>query len=174
MAVKIKDLAGMIQSAGKAQRVVTSECPWIEGFMVKIAFVGKFLMDQMRDRAREFWTNPRTGQREERFSNVKIREGYADHVILGWEGLTVDGLKTLLPGLELGDDIERIKKIFPDLEIKNKKDVGKAPVPFDKELVLALLETSLEFETWVVSVATDLKNYSEIGERKEAQQENLK
>jgi len=152
-----KDLAGWIQKGGKTQRVVESECPYIPGFHVKLTFVSKFLLGQIRDISREYWQNPRTGLREENFNEQKLREAYADFVISDWKGLTIGKLRKLVPALEVKGDVTE-----------------ETDVPFSRDVVLALLEQSLEFENWVVSIATDIRNYSKIAELKEKEYQNLK
>ena len=148
-----KDLVGLIKEAGRTQRVNEFECPYVEGFYVKLAYASKFILNQIREAAREI-TITRTGAREERLNEKKIREGYVRYVIKGWHGLTVGKLKKLLPSLEAsGEDENR-------------------EVPYSPEIAEALLDASLEFDNWVASVSGEIENFVHV-EQKEKEFENL-
>ena len=43
----MSELADFIKKAGKAQRVIEFECPFVEGFYVKIVYGNKFIMTQI-------------------------------------------------------------------------------------------------------------------------------
>ena len=148
-----KDLVGLIKEAGRTQRVNEFECPYVDGFYVKLAYASKFILNQIREVAREV-AFTRTGAREERLNEKKIREHYVRYVIKGWHGLTVGKLRKLLPSLEISGDDE------------NKE------VPFSPEIAEALLEYSLEFDNWVASVSGELSNFAS-PEQKEKEFENL-
>jgi hypothetical protein len=161
--IKMEEVAGFVEKAGKVQRVVEMECPYIPGFMVKVAYLSKFLLNQISEVAKERFKNPRTGSREDRFNEEKLRDAYSVYIVLDWRGLTFKGLRKLLPSLEFkneqGDDITVDEN---------------AAVPYDRKLVVALLNSSLEFENWVVNVANDLENFSMLAESKKAEYENLR
>lgn len=160
--IKIEDVARFVEKAGKAQRAVEMECPYIQGFMVKIAYLSKFLLNQISEVAKERSKNPRTGAREDHFNEEKLREAYAQYIVLDWRGLTYAGLRKLLPSLEFKN--EKGEQIVID---------ETAPVNYDKKIVVAVLNSSLEFENWIVGVCNELENYTAVAIAKKEEFENL-
>jgi len=151
-----KDFAGLIRKAGKAQRTGSFLNPDIKGFHVEIAYASKFVLNQIREVAREIHGNARSGQKEERLNEEKLRNEYARQIIRDWKGLTPEKLKEILPGVEFG------------------KDVANTQIPFSHDVAVALLEASLEFEAWVIDIATEVKNFKHVAVRQEELQDNLK
>jgi hypothetical protein len=150
-----KDFAGLIRKAGKAQRTDEFSCPYIKDFKVEIAYASKFVLNQIREVAREIHGNPRTGQKEERLNEDKLRDEYARQIIRGWSGLTPAKLQDILPGVEYGE-ADRNRQI-----------------EFSQDVAVALLEASLEFEAWVIDIATEVQNFKHVAERQEELEENL-
>lgn len=147
--MKPEQLAAYIRTAGKAQRTLEFQFPYIPEVYIKLTFASKHIMNQMNEIAREVFRNPRTGREDERFNNDKLRHEYATRIIASWRGLTFAKLQSLIPGMEIKGDA------------KSDDDV-----PFSTEVAEALLEVSIEYENWVVDVATSIKNYSQITEQK--------
>lgn len=152
---KTKDFASLIRKAGKAQRTGEFSCPYIKEFFVEIAYASKFVLNQIREVAREIHGNPRTGAKEERLNEDKLRNEYARQIIRDWRGLTPEKLPDILPGLEYSD-AEKVKDI-----------------PFTHDIALALLEASLEFEAWIIDIATEVQNFKHVAEEQEKIEENL-
>ncbi len=159
--MKPNELAEQIKKAGRTQRVIEFQCPYIPECFISLAFANRFVLNQIREAAREVFTNPRTRLQEEKFNDEKLRQAYAQQIIQGWKGLTYEKLQKLIPGLEIKD--ERAEK---------KIDL-KAEVPYDTAVASALLSESLEFENWVIDIASNVENYSRIAEQKKKETENL-
>jgi len=159
--MKAIELAEQIKKAGKIQRVIEFQCPYIPECFVSLAFANRFVLNQIREAAREVFKNPRTGLQEERFNDEKLRAAYAQHVIQNWKGLTYEKLQKLIPGLEIKDDA-------------GKPVALKDDVPFDTGVAAAMLNASIEFENWVIDIASNIDNYSSIAEQKKKETENLK
>jgi len=153
--METKNLAELIKKAGKTKRVGEFKCPYIPEFFVKIAYASKFILTNIREIARESFTNPRTREREERLNDDKLRSEYARQIIIDWRGLTGEKLQRILPGLKIVG-----------------KDKGE-DIPYSSVIAEALLEVSLEFENWAIDMATDVENYSHIADGKEKELENL-
>ena len=151
-----QDLAGLIKKAGSSQRVIEFECPFIRDFFVSIAYASKFILNQIREGARVMRSNFRTRDKEERFDDDKIRKGYCQHIIQKWRGLTGRKLQAIIPGLSV-----------------QPEDLDKEII-FSSDVAMAILEVSLEMENWVLDVATNVDNYSNIAEEKRTELENLK
>jgi len=152
-------LAESIEKAGKVQRVVEFQCPYIDEFYVKIAHANKFIMSQIIDFARETQESVvRRGQTQEieRLNEDLLRQGYAEWIVTGWRGLTVDKLAKLIPGFKA-----------------EGAESGEQEVPYVTKVAIALFKVSMEFETWVVGIATNLKNYTRAAKKKAKQLENL-
>ena len=154
--METKNLAELIKKAGKSKRVGEFKCPYISEFYVSIAHASKFILTQIREVARETWTNPRTREREEKFNDDKLRKEYSRQIVINWRGLTAEKLQHILPGLKI---------------------VGKEntdDIPYSSVIAEAILEVSLEFENWAIDIATNVENYSHIAEEKGKELENLK
>lgn len=159
--MKPNELAEQIKKAGRAQRVIEFQCPYIPECFVSLVFANRFVLNQIREAAREVFTNPRTRLQEERFNDVKLRAAYAQQIIQDWKGLTYEKLQKLIPGLEVQD------------ERGEKKIDLKEEIPFSAEIAVALLSESIEFENWVIEIASNVDNYSNIAEQKKKETENL-
>ena len=158
--MKAIELAEQIKKAGKIQRVIEFQCPYIPECFVSLAFANRFVLNQIREAAREVFKNPRTGLQEERFNDEKLRAAYAQHVIQDWKGLNYEKLQKLIPGLEIKDEA-------------GKPVALKDDVPFDTGVAAAMLNASIEFENWVIDIASTVDNYSNIAEQKKKETENL-
>jgi len=158
--MKPNELAEQIKKAGRQQRVIEFQCPYIPECYVSLAFANRFVLNQIREAAREVFTNPRTRLQEEKFNDAKLREAYAVNVIQAWRGLTYEKLQQLIPGLEVKDEAGKSVDL-------------KADVPFDTTVAVALLSESLEFENWVIEIASNVDNYSHIAKQKKKESENL-
>ena len=145
----------MIRRAGKAQRTVEFQCPYVEDFFVKITFASKFNINQLRESSREVSVNSRTREREERTNEGKLRKEYARIIVHGWRGLTGRKLEKLLPGFNV------------------PTEMLESDIPYNVPNTVALLEASMEFETWVLNTAMDLENYKAVDREKSKEFENL-
>jgi hypothetical protein len=149
-----KKLAGMIRKAGKIQRTAEFECPYAKGFFVEITYASRMVLQEIRDASQEIGYNTR--EREERLNEDKLNNEYVDKIIQGWRGLTPKKLAKIIPGVDYDEN-------NADTEIK-----------FSRDVALALLETSLDFNAWVVDTAGETENFSEINQKKDEEYENLK
>jgi hypothetical protein len=154
--IETKNLAAAIKKAGKAQRIAEFQFPFLPEVYFKISYASKFMLNQIREVAREVWTNPRTRSQEERFNDEKLRAEYCRHIIRDWRGLTVGKLRKIVPGIDAGEGVT------------DETELG-----YSFDVASALLEVSLEFEGWVIDTATNVENYSKIAEIKADQLENL-
>jgi len=150
-----QELASLIRKAGEKERVNEFEFPEISGFRVKLAYASKMLMSQIREVARVVRKNFRTGRIIEDFDEEKLRDAYANYIVKGWKGLTVDRLRECIPGIK----------------ITGKR--GSEEIPYSVEVATALMDVSAEFENWIVEVAGDVHNYKDVAIKKKEQQENL-
>ena len=154
--METKDLIGAIKSAGKAKRTLEFKYPKIDGFYVQITYATKFILNQIREFAREISTDFRTRGSVENYNDEKLRQGYAKNFIKGWKGLTSQTLQKMLPGL-----------------VVKGKELG-AEIPFTQDLAFALLTESIEFENWIINTAMTVENYQPVAEKQEEEEGNLK
>jgi len=150
------DLSELVRKAGKDKRIIEFQCPYIPKFYVKIAFASKFVLGQIREISKEIFYDARTRVREEKLNDDKLRREYAKQIVIDWRGLTVDSLKKILPSLEVEKDVDVSKEIL-----------------YSAELTIAMLEVSLEFESWILDIASNVENFVAIAEQKEKEKENL-
>ena len=158
------EIAGLIRKAGKRERTGEFEYPYgnIKEFYVKLAYASKFVWNQIRESAREMVRNQRTRELEERFNEDKLRHEYSTRIVQGWRGLTTVILQKLVPQMDI--------KVLNSPEQKVGEEIE---IPFSPEIALAIMDVSIDFENWVVDIATDSANYQHVAERKKEQFENL-
>ncbi len=185
------EFADFIKLAGKKQRVVEFEYPFLKDFYVELVFASKFIMNQIYDTARKVSDKGDSATISaygvkipvERLDKDKLREAYAGQIVIGWRGLTIKKLQGIVPGLAVDLTLEQAKKLFPKLAtelaaVKTDADlqkvIEKVDLPYTVELAFAMLEVTAEFENWVIFTATDSKNYSKVAEEKEKEIKNLK
>ena len=123
------------------ETVVEIEFPDIEGFVVKLVYLGRDDLLKIRNSSLAYKFNKRTRQREEEVDNEKFVEEYARRAIKGWKGLTIGALPKLLP---------------VDISSLNPKDV----VEYSEEDALDLLKNSTVFDQFVTDAMNDYEKFS--------------
>jgi hypothetical protein len=123
------------------ETVIDVEFPDIEGFVVKLVYLGRDDLLKIRNASLIYKFNKRTRQREETVDNDKFVEDYARRAIKGWTGLKVKHLPKLLPV-----DISAMK---PDDDIS-----------YTEEDALDLLKSSTVFDQFVTDALNDYENFS--------------
>jgi len=151
----MENLAGMIRKAGKVQRTSEFLCPYIKDFYVSITYASKMILTTISDASREVSFNTRTKEREERLNDDKLRNEYVDQIIRDWRGLTPRKLKKLVLSVECSDE-----------------DIDKE-INFSKDVAIALMEVSTDFEAWIIDTAINTENFTEIEKVKNEEFENL-
>ena len=123
------------------ETVIDVEFPDIEGFVVKLVYLGRDDLLKIRNASLIYKFNKRTRQREETVDNDKFVEDYARRAIKGWTVLKVKHLPKLLPV-----DISAMK---PDDDIS-----------YTEEDALDLLKSSTVFDQFVTDALNDYENFS--------------
>jgi len=160
--IKVEDLGAFIKKAGESQRVSEFQYPFASTFFVSVAYASKFLLNQIREASKETFMNPRTRQSEDRINEDKLRNEYARIIMKGWRGLTVKVLNLLVPGLDIV--MEKEGGVAAELDVE---------IPYDQALANVIMRNSLDFESWIIDIATNSSNYTRIAEIKKEQLENL-
>lgn len=151
----VQELISAIKKAGKAEKVVEFQYPYVPDVFLRISYASKQLLKMITEEAKESFFNVQTRQQEDRLNDEKFNRAAARELLKGWRGLTINGLKTILAGRGeiLGD---------PEQE-----------VTFDEELAFTLMDASLELQAWVINVATNVTNFSKVAEQKADELKNL-
>jgi len=172
MKLESKDIAGWIGKAGKTERTKEFEYPHILGFFVLITYGSKFILNQIRELARDprADTSPQGG---ERILEPKLNQGYARWIIRGWSGLTLERLEEIIPGV-FEEGMEQAKEQAPEGTPVDIEKLKKAEVEFSEVTCIEMFDSSVEFSNWVVRVSGDTKKYADVGEKKAEEYENLK
>lgn len=123
------------------ETVIDVEFPDIEGFVVKLVYLGRDDLLKIRNASLSYKFNKRTRQREEEVDNEKFIEEYARKAIKGWSGLKVKDLPKLLP---------------VDISQMNPKD----EIPYTEEDALDLLKSSTIFDQFVTDALNDYEKFS--------------
>lgn len=119
--------------------------PGIAGFEVQLAYHSRPRLVKMRKDCMITKIDRKTRVPMEVLDEDRFVEEFANSMIKGWKGLTLEGLQDLL-AMNLSDQ---------DLT---------AEVPYTKEDALILVKNSSEFETWLNEVVFDLQNFRTKGD----------
>lgn len=150
MGVKIQELIDVAVEKGVSAWI---EYPPIEGFEVHVAFVGKEEMFRMSDAAKR--TTWRKHVKMEEVDRKVLSRKWSAKAILDWRGLTLSGLRELIP----------IKV--------DKSDLGM-DVPCDEENKFTLLFNSTTFDIWLTDVSTSPEYFIEDVKKRRSKAEELK
>jgi len=123
------------------ETVIDVEFPDIEGFIVKLVYLGRDDLLKIRNSSLGYKFNKRTRQREEEVDNEKFVEEYARRAIKGWSGLKVRHLPKLLP---------------VDISGQNADE----DVVYTEEDALDLLRSSTVFDQFVTDALNDYEKFS--------------
>ena len=118
-----------------------AEFPDIDGFEVQLRFVTREDLLKIRSGSLTYKFNKRTRQREEEVDNDKFLERYAERAIIGWKGLKIKHLPSLLPA--------DISSLNPEEEIV-----------YSEEEALELLRNSTVFDQFVTDIMNDFEQFS--------------
>jgi len=151
----VQELISAIQKAGKAEKVVEFQYPYVPSVFIRVSYASKQLLKQIIEEAKESFFNVQNRQQEDRINDEKFNRAAARELLKGWRGMTISGLKTILAGRG---------------EITGSLDQD---VPFDEELAFTLMDASLELQAWVINVATNVTNFAKIAEKKADELKNL-
>lgn len=155
--ISTKDLIGWIKKAGESERVLEFQYPFVSNLFFLVAYASKHVLQQIREECKESFFNTRTRQPEERLNEDKMRKAYSRLIIRGWRGMSLAKLQQIVPGV-----VPDREGISPEIE-----------VPYEEELAAVLIQYSIEFENWVIDVATNVSNFSSVALKKKEQLENL-
>ena len=123
------------------ETVIDVEFPDIDGFIVKLVYLGRDDLLKIRNASLGYKFNKRTRQREEEVDNEKFVEEYARKAIKGWSGLKVRHLPKLLP---------------VDISGQNADE----DVVYTEEDALDLLKSSTVFDQFVTDALNDYEKFS--------------
>ena len=144
----------MITNLIKKETVAVLEYPNIEGFKVKLRYLGKRELKEIYNDCISTIIDPKTRTSVERLNKEKFANIMAERVVLDWEGLTIKGLNKLVP-VELTEITDMNEVISSSFD--NKKE---------------LLENSSDFDGWVTETTRELSNFND--EAKTVETKNLK
>jgi hypothetical protein len=155
--ISVQELVSWIKKAGESERVLEFQYPYVPNFFVKVAYASKHVLQQIREECKETFFNTRSRTQEEKLNDEKMRKAYARQIIQGFRGLTLGGLQKIVPGT--GVDQENVSL--------------DTPVEYTEELAEVLIQVSIDFENWVIDIATNVENFSKVALKKKEQLENL-
>jgi len=171
-----KDVAAWVSKAGKTEQIGEFQYPYLPDFFVTVAFGSRFILNQIRQLAVEPYTDRRTRSREERLNDEKLQLGYAERIVKGWKGMTVEKLESLIPGtIDVAtEQYKKAKEANPELKSPSLNDIKKIEVEYSVPTAAQILGNSIDFMNWIVEIAGDSANYAKVGARKEGEYKNLK
>ena len=131
--------------------VVDTKSTWVEfagleGFEVQVANLSRKELNGLRKKCTTSKFNRKSRAIEEVLDEDKFVVEFAAASVLGWKGLTLDHLQTLIL-VEVGDE-----------------DLAKE-VEFTVDNAEVLVSQSSEFDTWLNEVVFDLENFRSGGEK---------
>lgn len=120
-------------------KVVEAEFPGIPGFVVKLSFISRALTKDITKEATVTKMDPTYMKPIQEIDSDKFVEIFCKKSIIGWSGLTIEGLSNLL-------------LIAPS-------DTPEEEVPFNLENAIYLMKNSTVFDAWVNSVVFNLDQF---------------
>lgn len=120
-------------------KTVEAEFPGFSGFKVKVSFLSREALVNMRKKSTV--QSFKSRKVEEDLDDKKFLELYSKAAIKGWSGLKLKYLEQLAP-IDLGAN-------DPESEL-----------PFSDESALYLMQTSSDFDSFISNTVTDLSNFS--------------
>ncbi|CAB4134523.1 hypothetical protein UFOVP273_142 [uncultured Caudovirales phage] len=118
---------------------VEADFPGFPGFKVKLSFLARETLVNIRKKATKVSFKSRQGMVEE-LNDDAFLEMYVQHAIKGWSGLKIAYLELLAPIDISGQDLE-------------------AELEYSAENALFLMKNSKEFDSWVSEQVGDLGNF---------------
>jgi|TARA_R100000084_G_C4652529_1_gene150734 hypothetical protein len=116
------------------------EFPGYKGFKVKIGLISRQLANKIRKDCTVTRMSDRYSSMEETLDENKFAEKFTNAAIKGWEGLTGEYVKDLLP---VNDD-----------QVNDEDEI-----PYNHDNAVLLIKNSTAFEAWVNEVAFKLKYF---------------
>jgi len=144
-----------IQKAGKSEKVVEFQYPYVPSVFFRVSYASKQLLKQITEEAKESFFNIQTRVQEDRLNDEKFNRAASRELLKGWRGLTVGSVGVIMAG-------RMVVEGDPSQE-----------VAFDEELAFTIMDASLELQRWVIDIASNVTNYSKVAERKVAELKNL-
>lgn len=128
-------------SALVKDKVITVEFPDCPGFNVKLGFLAREELANVRNQSLKYQFNRVTKQKEEVVDNDKFLEAYTEKAIKGWSGLKWKYLKGMLALDMSGKD--------PEAELE-----------YSPEEAIDLMKYSVIFDQWVTEQMQDFEQFS--------------
>ena len=129
------------------------EVPELGGFFMKIAYLSKVAIDRMTARHTRYVYSKAQKARVPKLNTDGLYREFASHIILDWKGLTAGMLKQVIV-------LKDAHKVPDD-----------APVPYNEDNVVILLENARAIDNWVVEIAADASPFNTATEEEEARNE---
>lgn len=140
----------IISDLHATDRTVEVEYPEIDGFFIKLAYVGRDELNKITNKSTKVQFSKLSRKREETLDDDKFLEEYSRKIIKGWRGLKVKHLEHLLP-----------------VELKDV-DVNK-DIVYSEDEALELLRSSIPFDQFISDTISDLDTF-----RAKEKEENVK
>lgn len=118
------------------------EHPLFDEFKVKIAFVSKEMIKKLITKATSIQYDSKARQQIEKVDDELFLKLYTSSIIKGWKGLKLKYLPELIPVDmdQLGEENEELV--------------------YSEDNALALMKNSTDFDAWISSVISDIKNFN--------------
>ena len=127
-----------LKSLLSSNKVVEVEFPGYSGFKVKIAYISREALVNLRKKC--VTTTFKNRSAGEELDDKKFLELYTKSAVKGWSGFKLKYLEKLAP-VDLGSN---------DLE---------SELPYSEESALELMRASADFDTFISNSVTDLENF---------------
>lgn len=122
-------------------KVIDVEHPALEGFIVQVANVSRETTRKLIDKATTTKYNTKTHKPEEEIDNDLFLKLNTKAIVKGWKGLKFEYL--------------------PELVAINMEEAPKeGELEYSEDNALALIKNSTDFDTWLTTVISDVKNFN--------------
>ena len=123
-------------------KVIEVEHPILEGFKVKVAYVSKEVVKKLITKSTSIQYDQKARQPIEKVDDELFLKLYTAETIKGWSGLKINYLPDLIPV-----DMEKVENNDEELV-------------YSEENALTLMKNSSDFDAWISSVISDVKNFN--------------
>ena len=122
-------------------KVIEVEHPALEGFIVSVAYVSRETTRKLLDKATITKYNTKTHKPEEEVDNDLFLKLNTKAIIRNWKGLKFEYLSELVA-----------------VDMSEAPEEGE--LEYSEENALALIKNSTDFDTWLSTILSDVKNFN--------------
>ncbi len=124
-------------------KVIKVNHPYLEGFVLDVAYVSREKTRKMIERATTMEFNKKTHKPEESLDNDLFLKLQVKELIKGWKGLKLNYLPELIP-----------------VDFSSTEYTDTEELDYSEQNALDLMKNSTELDNWLSTIVSDIKNFN--------------